>query len=89
MHGKVTDEAGKPVPSASVLIKGTSRGTTTDENGSFLLAASSGDVLVISSLGFANKEITLGNEDNLTISLISTNAQLEQIIVVGYGTQSR
>jgi len=89
VHGKVMDEAGKPVPSASVTVKGTSRGTTCDENGSFSISASSGDVLVISFVGFINKEVEIGNENNITVSLTPSNQQLEQVIVIGYGTQRR
>ncbi len=89
VQGKVTDETGKPVPAASVTVKGTSRGTTTNENGAFSISASPADVLVISSVGFTVQEIAVGNQSNITVSLTSTNSQLEQVIVVGYGTQKR
>ncbi len=89
VHGKVTDETGKPVPSASVTVRGTSRGTSTDENGTFSISVSRGGTLIVSSVGFANKEIKVGNESNLTISLTTTNQQLDQVIVIGYGTQKR
>ncbi len=89
VRGKVTDEAGKPVPSASVMVRGTSRGTSTDENGAFAISVSRGSTLVVSSVGFANKEIRVGNESNLAISLTATNQQLDQVIVIGYGTQKR
>lgn len=89
VQGKVTDETGKPVPAASVTVKGTSRGTTTNDNGSFSISAASSDVLVISSVGFTTQEVAVGNQSNISISLTSTNSQLEQVIVVGYGTQKR
>jgi TonB-linked SusC/RagA family outer membrane protein len=89
LQGKVTDASGKPLQSVSVVIKGTSRGTITNENGIFSLAASTGDVLVVSSVGFENKEIKVGNESNITVSLTSVNSQLSDVIVVGYGTQKR
>lgn len=89
LQGKVTDETGKAVPSATITIKGTSRGTTTDESGNFTLPASPGDVLIVSSVGFENKEIAVGNANNITVSLTSTNSQLAEVIVVGYGTQRR
>ena len=89
VKGTVTDETGKPVQYASVVVKNTSRGTTTDNNGMFSITASPGDVLVISSLGYATKEITVGNESDLSISIISTNSQLNEVVVVGYGTQKR
>jgi TonB-dependent starch-binding outer membrane protein SusC len=88
-QGKVTDENGKPVPSVSVTIKGTSTGTTTNENGGFTISVPSGGVLVISSVGYTNKEVTIGSESSLTIVLAASNQQLEQVIVIGYGTQKR
>src|SRR5690606_36708049 len=89
VHGKVADEKGKPVHAASVTVKGTSRGSTTNDNGSFSISAAASDVLVISSVGFTTQEVAVGNQSNISISLTSTNSQLEQVIVVGYGTQKR
>jgi len=89
VNGTVTDETGKPVSYASVVIKNTQKGTTTDNNGMFSIAVSPGDILVVSSLGHATKEITVANESNLSISLISSNSQLSEVVVVGYGTQKR
>jgi len=89
VKGTVTDESGKPVPAASVTVKGTSNGTITDENGMFTIAATSQNTLVISSVGFVNKEVKVGNETSLAVSLIATNQQLSEVIVVGYGTQKR
>ena len=89
IQGTIKDETGKPLPSVSVTVKGTTRGTVTNESGSFTMLASSGDVLVVSSVGFENKEIKVGNESNITISLTSINSQLSDVIVVGYGTQKR
>ena len=89
LQGKVTDESGKPLQSVSVIVKGTSRGTTTNESGNFTIPASSGDVLVVSSVGFDNKEVNVANESNITVSLTSANSQLNEVIVVGYGTQRR
>jgi len=89
INGKVMDEIGKSVPSASITVKGTSRGTTSDESGNFSISASPSDILVISTVGFTNKEVTIGNDNNLTITLTSNNQQLENVVVVGYGTQRR
>ena len=87
VQGRVIDEAGKPVQSASVTIKGTTRGTTTSENGSFTISATPKDVLVISFVGFANKEIKVGDQTNITVSLSPVSSQFEEVIVIGYGTQ--
>jgi TonB-dependent starch-binding outer membrane protein SusC len=89
VHGKITDEAGKPLQSVTIAVKGTGKGTFTDENGIFTISASPENILIISSVGFANKEVKVGNESDFTISLTTTNSQLEQVIVVGYGTQKR
>ena len=89
VRGKVTDEAGKPISSASVTIKGTTKGTTTDESGVFNISVSPGKVLVIGYVGYANKEITVGGENDITVTLAASNSQLDQVIVVGYGTQKR
>src|SRR5580765_7460676 len=78
VQGTVTDESGKPLSSVSITVKGTSRGTITDERGSFMLSASSGEVLVVSSVGFDNKEVNVGNESNITVSLTSNNSQLAE-----------
>ncbi len=89
VHGTVTDELGKPVPSASITVKGTSRGAISDASGVFSISASPDDILVISSIGFGDKEVKVGAESNLAISLLATNTQLNEVIVVGYGTQKR
>ena len=89
VKGTVTDETGKPVQAASVVIKNTSRGTTTDKNGTFSISASPGEVLIISSLGYVSKEVTLGDEKNLSITLTPSSSELNAVVVVGYGTQKR
>ncbi len=65
VRGKITSEGGKPLSSVSVLVKGTTRGTTTNDNGEFSIQASNGDVLVLSSVGYAIKEIKVGKESTL------------------------
>lgn len=89
VKGTVSDESGKPIQAASVLIKGTTRGTVTDKNGDFSITASPGNVLVISSLGFITKEVSLNDEKSIAITLTPTNAELSTVVVVGYGTQKR
>lgn len=89
VKGIVSDESGKSIQAASVLIKGTTKGTVTDKNGEFSIITSPGSVLVISSLGFITKEVTLGQEKNVTVTLSPTNAELSTVVVVGYGTQKR
>ena len=88
ISGKVIDEAtGEALPGASVKIKGTASGSSTDLDGNFSLKASPEDVLVVSFIGYAAKEITVGNQTSFTIQLGLDVAQLSEVVVVGYGTQ--
>ncbi|MCO5237212.1 MAG: TonB-dependent receptor [Chitinophagaceae bacterium] len=87
--GTVIDEQGSPVANASVMVKGASTGTKTDESGNFSIQATSKGVLVVSFIGYESAEQTVGNETNLTIVLKSTVSTLEDVVVVGYGTRTR
>ncbi len=86
--GKVTSSKdGSPVANASVLEKGTGRGTNTDAAGSFSVSVSGNNaVLVISSVGFGTLEVSVGTQNNLSVSLTESNANLNEVVVVGYGT---
>lgn len=86
--GKVTSSRdGSPVANASVQEKGTGRGTNTDAAGSFSVSVSGNDaVLVISSVGFETREVVVGSQNNLSVSLTESNANLNEVVVVGYGT---
>ena len=89
VRGKVTDEFGVPVEGAGVTVKGTTAGTVTDKNGDFSIAASRGAVIVISHVAFAEKEITVGDNLNLNISLSISGKELTDVVVIGYGTQKK
>ena len=85
----IDSETGDPVISASVIIKNTKIGASTDFDGKFKLSAKEGDVLVITSLGYKSKEIIIGQEQQFNIQLLQSTAMLDEIVVVGFGTQSR
>ncbi|GAB3262179.1 TonB-dependent receptor [Larkinella harenae] len=87
--GKVTGAGGDPIPGANVVVKGTTTGTATDALGNFSLNAPSNGVLVVSSLGFASKEINLGGRSQITVTLEEDQKALEEVVVVGYGTQRK
>jgi TonB-dependent starch-binding outer membrane protein SusC len=89
--GKVTDSKdGTPVPNASVNIKGTNRGTTTDAAGNFRITVDDNNtVLVISSVGFGRQEVTVGSQAEISVSLTATSGNLNEVVVVGYGTQRK
>jgi len=85
ISGTVASDDG-PLPGATVIVKGTNNGTTTDFDGNFSINASSSDVLVISYVGFLSQEVNVGDSDEINISLMPDNA-LEEIVVTGYGSQ--
>lgn len=86
ISGKVTDEKGIPLSGASVQVKGSSTGTTTNSNGEFTLNAPANAVLVISFVGYESQEINVGDKSVLNISLKALSKISEEVIVVGYGT---
>ncbi len=81
--GKITDEKGEGLIGVSVLIKGTNKGAVTDVDGKFSLDAKEGDILVLSFVGFKNKEITVGKDVNMSISMESTTSELVTVSVIG------
>jgi len=90
VKGKVTDDTGAPVPGANVIIKGTTTGTITDVNGEYTLTVPGSDaVLAISYIGFVSQEITVGSQTDIRVSLVTDISTLQEVVVVGYGTQKR
>tara|TARA_R110002020_G_scaffold85914_5_gene211769 strand:- start:4484 stop:7603 length:3120 start_codon:yes stop_codon:yes gene_type:complete len=87
--GTVLDGSNMPLPGANVLIKGTSTGTQTDFDGNFNLSAAPEDVLVVSFVGFESQTIPVGTTTNFQITLKEDAAALEEVVVVGYGTQKK
>src|SRR6202000_769664 len=89
VSGKVTDEKGDPFPGVTITIKGSSNGTNSDVNGKYVISVKSTDVLVFSSVGYARQEMAVNNNTTINISLQPENSQLNEVVVVGYGTQKR
>ena len=91
VKGKVTNERSEAVPNISIQVKGTSSGTTTDENGNYLLKVpNSNSVLVFSSIGFQTQEVTVGDQATINVILKAGEAsKLNEVVVVGYGTQKK
>ena len=91
LGGTITDaDSGMPLPGATVLVKGTTNGTTTDFDGLFQLDNVSSDaILVISYIGYETQEVAVNNNTNFTITLSAVADALEEIVVVGYGTQRK
>jgi hypothetical protein len=84
--GRVTDEKGDGLPGVSVVEKGTQRGTVTDVEGKFSIeAAGAESVLVFSFVGYTSKEITVGNQSIIDMSLTVDSKALNEVVVIGYG----
>jgi TonB-dependent starch-binding outer membrane protein SusC len=85
--GKVTGaDDGQPVPGANILVKGTTQGTSTNANGEFSISVGNNAVLVISYIGYATQEVTVGEQTVLSISLTTDITSLSEIVVIGYGS---
>ncbi|HJC18529.1 MAG TPA: TonB-dependent receptor [Candidatus Alistipes stercoripullorum] len=89
LTGKVLDETGAGIPGASVVVKGSTRGVTTDVDGSFEFEVAAADVLQISYLGYETQEITVGAQTNITVQLKPQVSELETVTVVAYGKQRK
>ncbi|SKC49157.1 TonB-linked outer membrane protein, SusC/RagA family [Bacteroidales bacterium WCE2008] len=89
VHGTILDSYGVPVPGAGIFVKGTSKGVSSDLNGQFSIEAGPGTVLTISSLGYKSVEYTVRNSAAFTITLEDENEMLEELVVVGYGSQKK
>lgn len=88
VSGTVSDHTG-PVIGASVIEKGTTNGTMTDNDGHFTLTVSKGAVIEISSIGYKTQEITVGAQTNFTVTLSEDNEFLDEVVVVGYGSMKK
>ncbi|NNL79820.1 MAG: SusC/RagA family TonB-linked outer membrane protein, partial [Flavobacteriaceae bacterium] len=90
VSGTVTEQAtAQPLPGVNVIIKGTSQGTATDFDGNYQLSVSNGDVLVFSYVGFVSQEITYNGQSRIDIQLAEDAAQLEEVVLIGYGATTK
>lgn len=87
--GKVTDASGQGIPSVTVMIKGTKNGTSTSPAGAYSIKANKGDVLVFSFTGYLSQEISIQEQSSINIKLLEDSKGLDEVVVVGYGTQNR
>jgi len=88
--GKVTDDKGNPIAGASVIVKGTNAGTSTDAEGRFSISISANaKALTISSIGLGEREITLSNISNYAITLSTKAGDMTEVVVVAYGTKKK
>ena len=86
VRGTVLDESGQGVIGAAVIVKGTTNGVATDDNGRFLLNCAPDAVLVVSSVGYDEVEVPVNNRTEITVTLSISQELLEDVVVIGYGT---
>ena len=87
--GTITDGNGQPLPGANVLVRGTTTGTQSDFDGNYTIQATATDVLIFSYIGFTAQSISVGDKNNIDVTLVEDAALLDEVVVTGYGSQSR
>jgi len=88
ISGTVSDDSGLPLPGATVLLKGTSSGTSTDFDGNYAIKVNQGETLVFSFIGYSTKEITIGSSNTVNVTMTEDNA-LDEVLIIGYGTSTK
>src|SRR5680860_830260 len=83
--GNVTDAADAPLPGVTIIVGGTTKGTTTDFDGNYSIEASSGDILQFSYIGMLSKEVTMGSSNSINVILQEDSEQLDEVIVTAFG----
>lgn len=89
LKGVVKDAESNPMVGVSILVKGTSNGTQTDLNGNYTIQAASGSTLVFRFVGFAEKQVIVGDQSVINITLTANSTTLSDVVVIGYGTQKK
>lgn len=90
IKGVVLDELGQPMIGVNIAPKGSARGTTTDFDGSFTIVVSSNtETLVLSYVGYETTEVAIAGKTNLTVSMVPVSKTLNEVVIVGYGTQKK
>lgn len=87
--GKVTNEDGIGLAGVNIAIKGTSRGTSSDASGNFKISASNSSSLIVTSVGYANQEIRVGNQSVINIQLVSKTETLDEVVITTFGTAKK
>lgn len=89
IKGQVKDQKGLPLPGVSVKVKGTNQGASTQDNGSYTISAPKNATLEFSFIGFKTLEEVVNNRTNINVTLSDDNQQLNEVVVIGYGTTTK
>jgi TonB-linked SusC/RagA family outer membrane protein len=89
VSGRIVSDAGEPLAGVSVTVKGTKTGTSTNSNGEYSITVPENAVLVFSIVGFAAKEVAVNGQQQLNVSLVQSNRQMDEVVVIGYGSASK
>jgi len=89
VRGKITDETNQPLPGATISVQGTSRGTVSDIDGEFSIVVPENATLVISFIGYETQMIRITNQTVLNIKMQQDASAMEEVVVIGYGTQRK
>ena len=87
ISGKINDESGQGLPGASIVVKGTTNGTVSDADGAFRLTVPENSTLIFSYVGYKTTEMLIGNQTVLNIQMVLDAEQLDELVVVSYGSQ--
>ncbi|QFZ54892.1 TonB-dependent receptor [Oceanihabitans sp. IOP_32] len=89
ISGVISDESGMPLPGTTVLVKGTTTGTSSDFDGNYTIKANQGATLVFSFVGYTTQEVMVGASNNINVTMLEDTAALEEVVVMGYATKKR
>ena len=89
VSGTITDDQGQPIPGVNILEKNTTNGFVSDFDGNYTMSVGDNATLVFSYIGFKTQEVAVGNQNNINITMVTDNAQLDEVVVIGYGAVKR
>ncbi|HPF50945.1 MAG TPA: TonB-dependent receptor [Draconibacterium sp.] len=90
VRGVVSDLSGEPLPGVNIVVKGTLQGVMTDPNGNYQISVPGSDaILMFSYIGYISQEVTVGNQNEINISLKEDLQQIDEVVVIGYGTVTK
>lgn len=89
IKGTIKSASGETIPGATIVVKGTTRGTNSSKNGDFTITGSPKEILVFSSVGFKSQEVLVGNKTTINVILEEFQSALDEVVVVGYGKQKK